>query len=297
VLAGVELGGTKCICVLGTGPDDLLAQEHIATTGPVETLDKIEAVVGRWAIEHGPVAALGIASFGPLDLNTDSPRYGRIISTVKPGWGETDVVGRLSARIGGPVGFNTDVNGAALAEGRWGRARGLSNFAYVTVGTGIGVGLTFDGRPIFGINHTELGHIRVARIASDTWPGCCPFHGDCLEGLASGPAIRARTGEVAERVAADHPVWESVAFSLGQLLHTLVLTAAPSRILMGGGVMHGQNHLFSRIRDKLRLSLNGYIEAEELHGGILDYVCPPGLGANAGPLGALALAHEALATR
>jgi len=297
VLAGVELGGTKCICVLGTGPNDLRAQEQIATTGPIETLDKIEAVLRRWVTEHGPVAALGIASFGPLDLNKASRRYGHIISTVKSGWGETDVVGRLSDRIGGPVGFHTDVNGAALAEGRWGRARGLSNFAYVTVGTGIGVGLIVDGRPIFGINHTELGHIRVARMINDTWPGCCPFHGDCLEGLASGSAIRARIEEAAERVAANDPVWEGVAFSLGQLLHTLVLTAAPSRILMGGGVMDGQPHLFSRVRDKLRLSLNGYIEAEELRGDLLDYVSPPGLGAKAGPLGALALAHEALATR
>ena len=163
--------------------------------------------------------------------------------------------------------------------------------------SGIGVGLIVGGRPIFGIHHPELGHIRIARMAGDSWPGCCSFHRDCLEGLASGPAIRARAGEAAERLAADHPVWESVAFSLGQLLHTLVLAAAPLRIILGGGVIDGQPHLLSRIRDQLNLSLNGYIDAEELRSGLADYVCPPGLGTLAGPLGALALAHDALATR
>ena len=194
------------------------------------------------------------------------------------------------------MGFDTDVNGAALAEGRWGAAKGLDDFAYVTVGTGIGVGLIVRGKSVFGMNHTELGHIRVARKAGDTFAGMCPFHGDCIEGLASGPAIEARAGQPASQLPPDHPAWEFVAHGLAQLLHTMVLTTAPQRIFLGGGVMSGQEHLFERIQQELKRSLNRYVEAPQLEHGLAQFIVPPGLGPMAGPLGALALAADA-ATR
>jgi fructokinase len=293
LLAGVELGGTKCVCILGSGPEDVRAVERLPTGEREETLRQIEAVLERWRQQHGPARALGIASFGPVDLRPGSSTWGYITSTPKPGWRDTDVARRLGRRLGIPVGFDTDVNGAALAEARWGAAVGLEDFAYVTVGTGIGVGLIVRGRSVFGMNHTELGHIRVARKSGDTFAGVCPFHGDCIEGLASGPAIEARAGMPASQMAPEHPAWDYVAHSLGQMLHTMVLTTAPARIFLGGGVMCAQNHLFERIRQELKRSLNRYIEAPELEQGIAQFIVPPGLGTMAGPLGALALAADA----
>ncbi len=293
LLAGVELGGTKCVCILGTGPDDVRAMERLPTGEREETLRQIEVVLERWRQQHGPARALGIASFGPVELRPGSPTYGFITSTTKAGWRDTDVAQRLGRRFGLPVGFDTDVNGAALAEGRWGAAVGLDDYAYVTVGTGIGVGTIVRGRPVFGMNHTELGHIRVARLAGDTFPGICSFHGDCIEGLASGPAIEARAGLPASQLPPDHPAWNFVAHGLGQLMHTMVLTTAPARIFLGGGVMSGQGHLFERIQQELKRSLNGYVEAPELEQGLGQFIVPPGLGTMAGPLGALALAADA----
>jgi fructokinase len=293
LLAGVELGGTKCVCILGTGPQDVRAQERLPTGEREETLRQIEAVLERWRAQFGPVRALGIASFGPVDLRPGSPTYGFITSTNKPGWRDTEVANRLGRKLGVPVGFDTDVNGAALAEGRWGAAQGLDDFAYVTVGTGIGVGSIVRGRPIFGMNHTELGHIRVVRKPGDSFAGVCTFHGDCIEGLASGPAIEARVGQPPSQLSVDHPAWGYVAHGLGQLMHTIVLTTAPRRIFLGGGVMSAQAHLFERIRDELRRSLNSYVVGTELEHGLDQYIVPPGLGTMAGPLGALALAADA----
>ena len=294
LLAGVELGGTKCVCILGSGPDDVRAIERLPTVlEREETLRQIEGVLDRWRQQFGPMRALGIASFGPVDLRADSPTFGYITSTSKPGWLNTDVAQRLGKRSGLPVGFDTDVNGAALAEGRWGAGRGLDNFAYVTVGTGIGVGSIVRGRSIFGMNHTELGHIRVVRKPGDTFAGMCPYHGDCIEGLASGPAIEKRAGKPAAQLAPDDPVWDYVVHGLAQLLHTMVLTTAPQRIFLGGGVMSGQAHLFERIQQELKRSLNRYVEAPELEHDIARFIVPPGLGAMAGPLGALAVAADA----
>ena len=293
LLAGVELGGTKCVCILGTGPEDVRAVERLPTGEREETLRQVEAVLERWRQQHGSARALGIASFGPVDLRPGSPTYGFITSTTKAGWRDTDIAQRLGRRFGLPVAFDTDVNGAALAEARWGAARGLADFAYVTVGTGIGVGSIVRGRSVYGMNHTELGHIRVARMAGDTFPGICSFHGDCIEGLASGPAIEARVGMPASQLPADHPAWNFVVHGLGQLLHTMVLTTAPARVFLGGGVMSGQAHLFERIQQELKRSLNQYVEAPELEQGLSQYIVPPGLGAMAGPLGALALAADA----
>jgi len=292
LFAGVELGGTKCVCILGTGPDDVRAVERLPTLERETTLRQIEAVLDRWRAEHA-LQALGIASFGPVDLRPGSDSYGFITTTSKNGWRDTDVAQRLARRAGVPVGFDTDVNGAALAEGRWGAGRGLEDFAYVTVGTGIGVGSIVRGRSVFGINHTELGHIRVVRKGGDPFAGVCSYHGDCIEGLASGPAIEARAGMPASQVPPDHAVWAHVAYELAQLMHAMVLTTAPARILLGGGVMAGQTHLFERIRQNLKRSLNGYVAAPQLDEGLAQYIVPPGLDTMAGPLGALALAADA----
>jgi fructokinase len=296
LLCGVELGGTKCVCLIGTGPEDILAQTAVPTaTDPGETLRQIADVLRNWQETYGPFSAIGLASFGPLELRAGSRSFGHITSTVKPGWGGVDIVGRLGRVHGVPVGFNTDVNSAALAEGRWGGARELADFAYITVGTGVGVGLVVGGKPVFGCNHSELGHVRIARSPGDLWPGICRFHGDCVEGLASGPAIAARAGLLAQEIPDDNPVWELVAHALAQLVHTMVLATAPRRILVGGGVVQARPQILGHVRRLLIESLNGYLDLEELTGGVDRYVVPPGLGALAGPLGALALAADAYA--
>jgi fructokinase len=293
LLAGVELGGTKCVCILGTGPEDIRAQVRVQTRSSEPTLTEIAGVFASWRTRYGLPEGLGIASFGPLDLRPASRTFGHVVSTVKPGWDGADVLGRLAQGCSIPVEINTDVNGAALAEGRWGAARGLEDFAYVTVGTGIGVGLIVAGQTVFGCNHTELGHVRIARAAGDTWPGNCPYHGDCIEGLASGPAIAARTGAAPSDMSPTHPAWDLVAHALGQLAHNLVLATAPRRILFGGGVVQARPELLVRVREHLVDSLNGYVRTDELTRGISEYIVPPGLGALAGPLGALALAADA----
>jgi len=295
LLAGVELGGTKCVCLIGTGPEDIRAQISVPTGADSNaTLCRIEDVLRECNAVHGPIAALGIASFGPVDLDRASPAYGFITSTPKPGWRGTNVARRLAQLFTVPVGFDTDVNGAALAEGRWGGAKELADFAYITVGTGVGVGLVVGGRPAYGFGHSELGHIRIARRAGDAWPGSCAFHGDCVEGLASGTAIAARTGQPAGEIAPDSPVWELVAHALAQLLHTIVLATAPRRILIGGGVIDARPELLGLVRRQLISSLNGYLEFDALTAGIDSYVAPPDLGARAGPLGALILAADAI---
>jgi fructokinase len=290
LLAGVELGGTKCVCILGTGPDDIRARVTIPTLDPDTTLDSIAAVIQKWREQAGPPVALGVASFGPIDLRRDSPTYGCMGATPKRGWANADIAGYFTRRFALPVGITTDVIGAALAEGRWGDAQGLSDYAYITVGTGIGAGLIVAGQSVFGCHHPEVGHARIVRARGDTWPGNCPFHGDCIEGLASGPAIEARSGKPAGSLESDSPVWETVVHALAQLNHLLVVTAAPQRILMGGGVMGAQPHLFPRIRRAVLESLNGYLHIPQVLNDIDRFIAPPGLGTLAGPLGALAIA-------
>lgn len=280
--AGVELGGTKCIAILARGPDDVLARETVPTTYPDATLDRLEKLLSSWRSDD--VAALGIASFGPLDLVR-----GRIAATPKPGWEGAQVRDRLKRAAAAPTAFDTDVNGAALAETRWGSGQGMADFAYITVGTGVGVGLIVDGKPTRGFGHCELGHIRVARVAGDTFAGSCPFHGDCVEGLASGPSLEARLGRDLSGVSPDHPVWESVASALAQLCHTIVCAAAPGVIAIGGGVMDKQPHLLGRIEALLTTSLNGFLKLPAT-----PYLQPPALGPDVGPLGAIALAMRAV---
>ncbi|MBV8687682.1 MAG: ROK family protein [Alphaproteobacteria bacterium] len=281
--AGVELGGTKCVCILAAGPSEIAARETVPTTMPEETLGRIEAILARWRFER-----LGIASFGPVDLDPASPRWGYITSTPKPGWRGVDVAGRLGRAAGRIAAFDTDVNGAALAEMRWGAGRGLADFAYVTVGTGIGVGLVANGAPMRGFQHCELGHVRIARLPGDSWPGACPYHGDCVEGLAAGPAIAARTGRSGAEIEAGDGVWEGVAHALAQLCHAIVAAAAPRRIVVGGGVASARPELLALVEAKLIESLAGYMTLPAS-----PYLLPPGLGDLAGPLGPIALAARA----
>jgi fructokinase len=294
LLGGVELGGTKCICLIGTHPDDIRGQISIPTgSEPAATLRRIVDQLNSWQVIHGPIAALGVASFGPVDLTARSSTYGYITSTSKPGWQFVDVAGQLSQALRVPTNFDTDVNGAAIAEGRWGAARELDDFAYLTVGTGVGVGLVVRGNVVHGFGHPELGHARLARLTGDDWPGACALHRDCVEGLASGTAIAARAGIPAERLPANSPIWQPVAHTLAQLLSTIVLATAPRRIIVGGGVTQSRPELFASLRTRLLQSLNGYLALEEIAGPIEDYIVAPGLGTQVGPVGALALASDA----
>ena len=280
LFAGVELGGTKCICILGSGPDRIEEEVRIPTTSPAETLAAIEAVLDRWT----GFAGVGIASFGPVGVDRAAADWGQVTVTTKPGWSHTDIARRWERRYHVPIGFHTDVVGAALAEARWGAAAGLGDVAYVTVGTGIGVGLIAGGKPVDGLTHQELGHIRPVRLPGDEWIGTCPFHGACLEGLASGPAIAARAGRKADELDADDPVWDGVVHALGQLLHLLVLTGVPRRVVMGGGVVTGAGHLLPRIRAAMTRSLSGYSMLPDV--ALADtFVVPAGLGGRAGPRG------------
>ncbi|MBA3880684.1 MAG: fructokinase [Sphingobium sp.] len=289
LVAGVELGGTKCVCILGTGPDDVRAIERVPTTTPDETLAAVEAVLDGWS----DFAALGIPSFGPVGIDRAAPDWGHIAATTKPGWSGTDIAPRLAARYGVPVGFDTDVVGAALAEARWGAAQGLADLAYVTIGTGVGIGLIAGGKPLSGLTHAELGHIRPRRLPGDDFPGICSFHGDCVEGLASGPAIAARAGKPGDQLADDDPAWVPVADAIAQLCHTLVLTGVPRRIVFGGGVAVGTPHLLPRVRAALADSIGSYGNLALL--GDLDaFVVPAALGDRAGPLGAILLGQAAL---
>lgn len=293
LLAGVELGGTKCVCILSSSsdPTHVVARERVSTSDPQTTLKAIDEVLLRWQREFAPISAIGLASFGPLCLDRSAEQYGYITSTPKPGWPATELATRFHRHYNVPVAIDTDVNGAALAEGRFGAAQGLDDYAYITVGTGVGVGSIVRGRPVFGCNHGELGHLRIARVAGDHWPGACSYHGACVEGIASGHAITSRIGGPIDHLSPDHPVWTFVADALGQLLHALVLATAPQRIILGGGVMTAQAHLFDRVRAALQSSLNGYITLRELNEGIADYVVPAALGSDAGPIGALLLAE------
>ncbi len=285
IFAGIELGGTKCVAILARGSEDVLARAVIPTSSVDDTLGALERLLRDWK-QDSNFEALGIASFGPIDVDPRSPSYGHILATPKAGWAGADVVSRLSGAACAPVAFDTDVNGAALAEMRWGAGRGFNDFAYVTVGTGVGVGLIVNGRPIRGFGHCELGHVRVARLPGDDWPGSCPYHGDCVEGLASGSSLAARFGDALSDLGPNDPVWESVSWTLAQLCHAIVCAAAPQRIAMGGGVIERRPHLLANIQSKLIESLHGYVQLPEDG----DYVRAPELGAEAGPFGAIALA-------
>lgn len=291
---GIEAGGTKWICAAGLGPDQILDQARIATTTPGETLAAAIAFF-RQVQGANRLAALGIGSFGPIDLHPESETYGYITSTPKPGWANTNVVGPIWEALQVPIGFDTDVNAAALGEAYWGAARGLDDFIYLTIGTGIGGGSLANGKLIHGLLHPEVGHLLVPHDWSiDPFEGTCPFHGDCLEGLASGPAIKARWGQPAETLPPGHPAWELEARYLSLALVNLILTLSPGRIVLGGGVMQ-QVQLFPQIRERVLETLNGYVRSPSLTKRMGEYIVPPILGDRSGVLGAIALARQAAA--
>jgi len=275
VFGGIEAGGSKWKCAVGTGPDELRAVSTIATATPAETIGEAVAFFDR----EGPVDAIGIGSFGPVDL-----ARGVITTTPKPGWAHTDVSGEMGRRLGVPVAFDTDVNAAALGEHRWGALQGLDVCCYVTVGTGIGGGILVGGTPVHGLQHPEVGHLRIPHDRDeDPFPGVCPFHGDCWEGLASGPAMEARWGRPADEVADDAP-WALEARYLALGVLALMAVVSPQRIVVGGGVLNRRG-LLELVQRQLDQLVSGYVAVPEL--------VPPALGARAGVLGALALAESA----
>jgi len=286
LFGGIEAGGTKFVCAIGTGPADLIT-ERFPTTTPAETLAQ---VIGFFKQRTGGnLSAVGIASFGPVDLDPASPTFGHITSTPKPGWSNCDLVGPVKRALGVPIGFDTDVNAAALGEAEWGAGRGLSDLLYLTVGTGIGGGALVGGRMLHGLVHPEMGHIRIPHDwARDPYPGTCSFHGDCFEGLACGPAMKARWGAPAEELPPDHPAWALEAHYLALGLANLALTLSPKRIILGGGVPH-QNHVFAPVRTEFLRLLNGYVRHPAVVERIDEYIVPPGRGDHAGVLGALLL--------
>jgi fructokinase len=281
LVGGVEAGGTKVVCAIGRDPDDVRAEARFATTTPAETL----ARVVRFFREHAtPIAALGVATFGPVDLDPGSPTFGAITATPKPGWQHVDVVGPLRDALGVPIALDTDVNASALAEHRWGAARGASSAVYVTVGTGIGGGAVLDGRPLHGLGHPEMGHVRIPHDrAADPFAGTCPRHGDCWEGLASAPAIAGRWGRAPEILPDDHPAWPLEAGYLALGIANVLLTLSPRCLVLGGGVM-ARASLLPLVRTRVDALLGGYVRAAA--------IVPPALGERSGVLGALALARD-----
>ncbi|MEO8075165.1 MAG: ROK family protein [Acidobacteriota bacterium] len=290
---GIEAGGTKFVCLVGTGPGDMRERIQIPTTSPENTLHEAIEFFRAAGARLGNLTAIGIASFGPIDLRLESPTYGFITSTPKAGWANVDFVGAVRRALGVPAGFDTDVNAAALAEWRWGAAQGLDTFIYLTIGTGIGGGGMANGRLMHGLVHPEMGHVRIPHDqAADSFAGVCPFHGDCLEGLASGPAMHARWRHPAEQLADDHPAWALEARYLALALVGFICTISPERIVLGGGVM-SRPALLPLVRTQTLDLLGNYVRAPQILDRIADYIVAPWLGGNAGVLGALALAERA----
>ena len=287
LFSGLEGGGTKFVCAVATGPQNILAQTSFPTTTPEETIGKAVSFFRG----QEPFATLGIATFGPCDLDPGSPTYGHITRTPKAGWENVNLLGIFRRAFAVPIGFDTDVNAAALGEWKWGAGKGLESVVYITVGTGIGGGGVINGRMLHGLVHPEMGHIRIPRAPGDSFPGNCPYHGDCLQGLAAGPAIEARWGKRAEELPQDHPAWSLEASYLALAINDLICVVSPERVILGGGVMH-QRHLFPLIRQEVQRLLNGYVQSPRIIEKIDEFIVPPGLGDRAGVSGAIALAEQ-----
>jgi fructokinase len=287
--AGIDAGGTAFKCIVATGPERVLALEKIPVTDPATTLAACREFFLRARQEHGEFAALGIASFGPVDLHKDSPTFGSITSTPKPQWANTNLVSYFRDALAVPVHFDTDVNGALLAEHRWGASRDLHSAVYVTVGTGIGAGVMVDGHLLHGRMHPEAGHMLVPRYTSDPFSGACPYHGGCLEGLAAGPALQQRWQQSPLTLPDNHPAWELQAHYLALMCVNLTLMYSPQRIVLGGGVME-REVLLPMVRQAYLAQINGYVGDQRAE--VENYISAPGLGGRAGALGAIALAQQ-----
>ncbi len=288
--AGIELGGTKGIAVLAQG-DAIVERHSIATGEPIATLTALRAILDGWAAT-GPLAGLGIASFGPIQLDPRDSKFGQILATPKPGWTGAPVAALLSEGLACPMAIDTDVNGAALAEYRWGAAIGCDSLCYLTVGTGLGGGLLIGGKPVHGAMHPEIGHIRLRRVAGDLFPGNCSFHGDCIEGLVSGPALAARFGIDPATASDDHPIWYHVAADIAELCCAILLTTSARRILFGGSVALSRAFILPWVREIVVAQLESYLPFVTSE-AVVEIIQPAGLGSDAGPLGAIALAQAA----
>lgn len=287
-IGGIEAGGTKFVCGIGNERGEVVDSISFPTEDPETTLGKAIAYFKEKSVD-----AIGIGSFGPIDLRLGSPTYGYVTTTPKPGWGNVDFLGTLRREFDVPCGWNTDVNAAAFGEATWGAAKGLKSCLYYTVGTGIGIGVFLEGRLVQGLVHPEGGHMLTRRHPGDDFAGLCPYHGDCLEGMASGPAIEARWNVKGHELPSNHPAWEMEAYYIAQSITGAVLLNSPEKVILGGGVMQ-QSQLFPLIREAVKANLNGYVSAGEIVERMDEYIVPPGLGQQAGLCGAFALGLAAL---
>jgi fructokinase len=286
---GIEAGGTKFVCSVAGGPGNVVEEIRFPTTTPEETLGKAIQFFKPY-IEAGRVNTIGVGCFGPLDLNVKSPTYGYITATPKPHWSNADVRGTLQKSLGVDIAFDMDVNAAAIGEATWGASRGFDPSLYITIGTGVGGGYLFNGKPLIGMLNLEMGHVRIPHdLGRDPFPGCCPFHGDCLEGLVSGPAVEKRLGITGAVVPEEDPFWDIEAEYIASALMNYILTLSPEKIILGGGVMQ-REFLFAKVRRRVRELLNGYVSSPSVLEDIDRYIVPPALGNQSGSLGAIAMA-------
>ncbi len=287
-IGAIEAGGTKIVC--GYGNEEGIIEDRVSfpTEQPEKTLEKVIAY-----FKDKQVEAIGVGSFGPINIDPSSPEYGYVTTTPKPGWTNYPFLPALKSAFDVPFGWDTDVNAAAFGEATWGAAKGLDSCVYYTIGTGVGVGVYAEGKLVHGLVHPEGGHILTRRHPDDTYEGFCPYHGDCLEGIAAGPALEGRWKVKGSELPEDHPAWAMEAFYIGQAVAGTILMLSPKKVILGGGVMH-QKQLFPLIREEVRRNLNGYVRASAVLEGIDDYIVPPGLGDNAGLCGSLALGLKAL---
>jgi len=287
-IGAIEAGGTKIVC--GYGNEQGIIEDRVSfpTEQPEKTLEKVVAY-----FKDKQVEAIGVGSFGPINIDPASPEYGYVTTTPKPGWTNYPFLPTLKKAFDVPFGWDTDVNAAAFGEATWGAAKGLDSCVYYTIGTGVGVGVYAEGKLVHGLVHPEGGHILTRRHPDDTYEGFCPYHGDCLEGIAAGPALEGRWKVKGSELPEDHPAWAMEAFYIGQAVAGTILMLSPKKVILGGGVMH-QKQLFPLIREEVRRNLNGYVRASAVLEGIDDYIVPPGLGDNAGLCGSLALGLKAL---
>ncbi len=287
VIGGIEAGGTKMVCAVGDEAGNLSDRMTVLTGTPEDTLPRMIRYFKEKKVE-----ALGIGCFGPLDLDRKSPGYGSITSTPKPGWAGCEILKVFREALSVPVGLDTDVNGAVLGEVLLGAAKDCDTAVYLTIGTGAGVGVYCNGALLHGLVHPEAGHLLIGRKSGDSFPGVCPFHENCLEGLASGPALEKRWGRPAAELFAREEVWELEAYYLAQAVSNYILAYSPQKVILWGGVMH-QTQLFGLVRAKVRELLNGYVRHPALEEELDGYIVPPGLGDNAGIIGAIQLGRLA----
>ena len=288
LIGGIEAGGTKMVCAVGNENGKIINRKSFSTRQPKETFEDIISYFREWDIK-----SLGIGCFGPIDLNRNSKTFGYITSTPKPGWADCNVVGTLKEALGVPVGFDTDVNGAILGEVTWGAAKGAESAIYITIGTGVGVGVYVNGKLLHGLVHPEAGHILLEKHPKDSYKGTCPYHSNCMEGLASGPAIEKRWGKKTYELFDRSEVWELEAYYIANAVTNYILTYSPQKIILWGGVMH-QEQLLAMVRENVKKMLNGYVANPMILENIDEYIVKPQLGEDPGILGAIKLGLDAL---